>query len=588
MFYIQLLSILTVSVCSYGNKVTNSCPVWFNYDNNKSMCLCSPGIEGYISCCQTEQYSLLHLGKAIGERNGSALVAHIPYIYPQHLVGNNMLIKLNWNISEELHHLCSQLNRESTSQHNYYCSHCKKHYGPAIYSFGIQCAKCYRFTGLIKYIFLQIFPISIFYGAVLIFKIDLTRPNMLHYVIFCNVVTVMFRYCGGLVMSYLYSHSILPVVMKISLTMSGVWALDFLRFVVPPFCFSEKLHDCVIPFFDFFPALYLLILTLTILILIKLHNYRIRVVLWLWRPFKKLFLLLKLNHNPIEAVAHTYATFFLLYFPKTVAMAILTALTSPAFTQNATENVDRLTVFYDPSRKYFDPRHITIVMTVFITAAVLIFPAVFLVILFRTSSFQRFYHAKIGHQFQVILRVFTQTFENGYKDGSRGTKDYRPMTGILFLCLILLCGAVVLLCRVSQYTENIPWPFAGVGFITLAVTYGILRPYTKRSSNNVAITIYGILTMIIIIISFIQQRNEGFYVNQRTTLLGMVILLILAVNVAYTIYITYKIVTYFAIDKYFFKLIRKNCWCCRCPCTDDIIHDEDQSLIVTPPPTYYQ
>ena len=539
-------------------------------------------------------YSLLHLGKAIGYRNGSALVAHIPYIFPEHLM-SDMLIPLNHsnNTLEELKYLCKQLHRGTHVNRYAFCGYCNSSggYGPAIYSFGMQCAKCSMSSGVITYFFLQIFPITVFYGAVLVFRIDLTRPIMFHYAMFCSSVTFMFRYSAGLVMNYLYSCTALAVAMKIALTLSGVWSLDFLRFVVPPFCFSTRFHDCMVPFFDFFPAVYLLLLTLVIGILIQLHSYKIKFVLWMWRPFQRILAFFGLGSDPVKAVVHTYATFFALYVQKTVSVAIVTSLTSPAFTQNSTENaktVDRLTVFFDPTRKYFDPRHITLVMIAFMIATALILPAVFILTFYHTTSFQRFYHAKLGPRMQMILRVFTQTLEKGYRDGSHGTRDYRPMSGAFFLSILVLCGIVVILLRELHYTENIPWPFAGFAFTALAMTYGMLRPYTKRSSNNMAVVIYGILATIVNIISFMQQRTQGFYNNQRKVMLALVILLILAVNLVYTVYITYKIALYFSIPQRLVKLVRMVCRWCKCPCGDSVLSDEEQSLMATPPPTYYK
>ena len=575
------------------NVICSNCPAWF-YESSSSSCLCSDDIEGYIECSQETYSSLLHLGKAIGyqQKTDKAVVAHIPYIYPKELV-NDRIYALNLsgsnNISDEVKNLCENLHRNVNFSKHPYCDHCKKGYGPATYSFGIQCAKCSVPKGILLYTLLQLLPITIFYVVVLVFRVDLTRPNMFHYVAFCNSITFMFRYSGGLVMTYLYSGgAMLKDMMLIGLTLSGVWTLDFLRFIVPPFCVNSRVHDCVVPFFDFFPVVYLFIVTAIISLLIKLYSYKIRVLLFIWRPFQRLLERFKLNRDPVEAVVHTYATFFCLYLFKTASVAFITALTSPAFSQSG-KATERLTVYYDPTVKYFETRHITIVMVSFTVAAVLIMPALFLLTFFRTAGVQRFYQMQLGRRWQVILRIFVQTLENGYKDGTNGTKDLRPIAGIFFLLIILGCAVVMILLRNLQYTDNIPWPFAVGGFSVLAVMYGTLRPYKKRSDNNMAVFMYGVLVIISNFICFTQQRSAGVFVRQRKIVLFLVMLFILMVNTIYTIYITHKIFKYFHVHQRIANLVRIVCFLCRCPCRRIFKDGEEERLLSNQGvPAYYQ
>ena len=602
------LSLLVVLLCSAVLQIClcNNCPVWFYRDNTTNACLCNDDIEGYISCSEKDNFSYLQLGKAIGYRrkSGDAVVAHIPYIYPaEGLVDKGkLLVRLNMkndttdrtmNALEALEYLCGRMYRDVGVNYTY-CGHCKRKegYGPALYSFGIQCTKCSLVSGSLKYFALQILPISIFYGVVLLFRVDLTRPNMFHYVVFCNSITFMFRYSAGLAMSYLYSDgSIMKGGLRLGLTLSGVWTLDFLRFVVPPFCISPKVHDCMVPFFDFFPVVYLLLLTAVISVLIKLHSYKIRFVLCVWRPFQRVLERFKLNRDPVEAVVHTYATFFFLYLFKTASVAFITALTSPAYSQD-NKKTERLTVFYDPTTKYFNGRHIAIIMTSFTVAAVLIIPAICLLTFFRTGGVQRFYQMQLSRRWQVIVRIFVQTLENGYKDGTNGTKDLRPVSGVFFLLIILGCVVVIILLRNLEYTDNIPWPFAVGGFTLLAVMYGTLRPYKKRSDNNMAVFMYGMLVVISNFFCFTQQRSEGTFVWQRKIILGLTMCLVLLVNIIYSVYLTHKIFRYFHIHERIVNLVRCICFLCRCPCRRIFKggEEEEQRLLSNNGhhPAYYQ
>ena len=574
---VYVMAVLTVSLCGNGSM---ECPVWFEPRelDNGLHCLCNPSIEGYIACAQMNNTSFLHLGMAVGynqtRNNKTAYVAAIPYIYPRKIVSPKTLdINLkSRTLKKAKEYLCGSLKRRQNMSDYLFCGRCEGDYGPAIYSYGIQCVKC-SWWALGKYFALQIFPITVFYLLVLIFKIDLTRPNMFHYIFFCNSITTTFRYTASLTMNYLYSEgALLSVLMKIALTMSGVWCLDFFRFVVPPFCVSPRVHDCTIPFFDFFPVLYLFILTLFIVGLIKLHSYNIKPIHWLWRPFHQLLIYCKLDQDPTEAVTHTYATFFFLYFIKILFIAIVTALTSTALSQKSPHYEKTLTVLYDPTTTYFNTRHISFLMAVYAIAAVLIIPAVVLLLVFHTSFFQSFYRVKISRRWQKILRTFVQTLQNGYKDGTQGTRDWRPMLGGLMVTGIIGCALVMILLRHLKYNLDIPWPFICFFTTLFTVTFGTLRPYKKRSANNVAVVLYGLLIVLANLISFVNQKSQYIYHGQRRVVLIIIILIINVVNFVYVFYIIYKIASYFGIYE-----LRNVRWKCRCPC--NVRNGEEQQLI---------
>ena len=580
---LYVIGIIAVSADQIGTKKT--CPAWFDYNETLHECLCHKNFEGYITCSQVENKTYLQLGMAIGYkekgRHLGTWVASIPYIYPHNIVSRFLDINLGSRTAKESReYLCESINR-TVSSNDIFCGKCNNTYGPALYSYGMQCAEC-KWSALHKYLAFQILPISALYAAVLIFKINLTQPIIFHYIIFCNAITTVFRYSTYLSMTYLYSQKPLPILTKIALTMSGVWSLDFFRFVVPPFCFSESVSDSTVPFFEFYPAIYLLVVTILITVLIKLHSYKLRLILRLWRPVHKLLILCKQNRNPWEALSHTYATFFFLYFGKTIAVALVTAMISSAISQNSTTPHD-LPLYYDPTVTYFNARHVFILMAVFLTATVLIIPAVLLLLVFRTQLFQKFYHAKIGSHWQIKLRVFVHTLENGYKDGSQGTRDYRPMAGGLFLSIILMSCIVIGILRSGHHSFNLPWPVACILFAMSAIMYGTLRPYKKRSANNVAVIIYGVLVALSNLLCFISQRSQVTYHTQRQYLLLLTVVMIIVVNSAFLGYFSWRVISYFVTSEQAVKWLRIICQKCRCPCHFNV-REEEQGLLSTPRP----
>ena len=580
-----------IGIVAVSSGQNSMCPTWFHYNETLRECLCHQNFEGYIICSQVKNKTFLQLGMALGYKDkgpqSGPCVASIPYVYPKNIVSTKFLdINLGSRTAKESQkYLCDSLNRTVYSN-DIFCGKCNSTnmYGPALYSYGMQCAKC-KWSALPKYLALQILPISVLYAAVLIFKINLTQPIIFHYVIFCNVVTTVFRYSTYLSMTYFYSPNPLPVLTKIALTMSGVWSLDFFRFVVPPFCFNQNVSDSTVPFFEFYPAAFLLVVTLLISVLIQLHSYKVRLILCLWRPVHKLLILCKQNQNPWEALSHTYATFFFLYFGKTIAAALVTAMLSSGISQNSTTSgsMKGLPLYYDPTVTYFNARHVVILMAVFLTATVLISPAVLLLLVFRTRMFQKFYHAKVGPHWQIKLRVFVHTLENGYKDGSQGTRDYRPMAGGLFLSIILMSFILIGILRSGKHSFNLPWPVACILFAMSAIMYGTLRPYKKRSANNVAVIIYGVLVALANLLCFISQQSQVHYRTQRQGLLLLTVVMITVVNSAYLCYFSWKVILYFVTYERAVKWLKIISQKCGCPCHFNA-SEEEQRLLSTPRP----
>ena len=107
---------------------------------------------------------------------------------------------------------------------------------------------------------------------------------------------------------YTLSHVSAPlrVLFYSSLTLSGLWILDFVRFVIPPFCISEKLTSTRVQFSD----LHLLVVITCILMELHARNYRLIHIVC--KPFSTILDKLKITSVTGDAVIHAFATFILL------------------------------------------------------------------------------------------------------------------------------------------------------------------------------------------------------------------------------------------------------------------------------------
>ena len=571
-------AILAVDM-SKADDQDEDCPVWFSYNPSLNYCMCSDGVNGYISCHQQKQRSSLFLGITLGYDNkNETVVAAIPYIYPQSMVDlTKFVIELRNTTIIEKKRLCHNLHRKNHMEKNIFCGSCDvingTKYGPAIYSYGLQCAPC-NSLNVIWYILLQLLPMTLLYAVLFIFKFRLTSPYLFHYIIFCNVVTAIFRFNVHLCLSYMYSSNPLRFLAKIVLTMIGFFTLDFFRFVVPPFCITNKVKDIAIPFVDMIPALYLLILTLIIAILAHLNEYQVRPIVWMWKPFKKCC---KKSINPFEALSHTYATFFVIFFIKTLYMTALSLYITDAFTENNTAT-QKFTVFYDPTVTYFRKKHIVVVMIISIIASFLILPTVFLLIIFHSSLFQKVFQQYVSKKWRNALRTFVHTFQYGLKDGTRGTRDHRSMTGGYMLAIILFLSLSLAMTRRTKYKISLPWPLGCAFFSIFSVTYGALQPYKKASANTAAAAINGTIAVLFSLICYVAKEIEiaTYYHSQRMFILSSIMLITATVSVVCNMRIAWTVLHMLLLKQC--TICFKTRWKKLCGC---IRTDEEERLLVS-------
>ena len=554
------------------------CPVWFSYNSNLNYCLCRDSVQGYITCHQQMKRSSLFLGATLGYNKNETIVAAIPYIFPESVINTTkFVIELENTTIIEKKRLCRSLHRKNHMKKNIFCGGCDvingTKYGPAIYSYGLQCARC-NIWYVFWYILLQLLPMTLLYIILFIFKFRLTSPYLFHYIIFCNVVTAIFRFNVHLFLSYMYASNLLRFIAKTVLTIIGFFTLDFFRFVVPPFCISHEVKDIAIPFVDMIPALYLLILTLIIAILAILNEYQVRPIVWMWKPFKKCC---KKSVNPFEALSHTYATFFVIFFIKTIYMTVLSVYITDAFTENNTATL-KFTVTYDPTVTYFKKKHIITVMTISIFASFLILPTVFLLIIFHSSLFQKVFQQYVSKKWRSALRTFVHTFQYGLKDGTKGTRDHRSMTGGYMLAIILIVSLSLLMSRSAKYKVDLPWPIGCAFFSLFSVTYGTLRPYKKASANTAAAAINGTIAVLFSLICYVAKELEieEYYRYQRKLILYLIMLITATVSLVYNIRIAWAVL-HMILPKQCMNCFKTQ-WKKLCGCVHT---DEEERLLVS-------
>ena len=251
--------------------------------------------------------------------------------------------------------------------------------------------------------------------------------------------------------------------------------LDFFRFVIPPFCISDRLTNLHVLTMEYLVALFPLFLTALTYILIQLHARDCRVLVYLWRPFSVCFtpLVRRYQWNPTESLVHVFVTFLILSYSKFLFVSF--NLLNNTQVYNSTGAMLGRVLYYDASVVFLSREHLPFaLLAIFVLLTFNILPLL-VVVLYPTRVFQKSLNC-----FRIrwhAVHAFADAFNGCYKDGTNGTWDYRYFAGFYLLARIL-CLLI--------YVYNLPYSSRGI--YNVCITVGILlfvfcSPYKKNLFN---------------------------------------------------------------------------------------------------------
>ena len=284
----HFLLIFLFSLTEQTTAQQDICPPWFIPDNTSSTgCSC---LSLYPDVWCGSNYPLLHLGYCMTYNSTSKVTAvgPCPYIqcYNTTPVDHVPYIQLLSNLSLLNEFMCGPLNQEGTL-----CGKCKDGYGITLYSYTLECSKCWGHGyGRVLYFFLKLFPITVMYFLVVIFHIRATSSPLSALVFMSQMVVYTIRL--NVTMSIYIENEVTGfsyVALKVLLVLCGIWSLDFIRSVIPPFCVSSTIKTVYALALEYLVAFYPIFLISITYIFIKLHDNNFRPVVWLWRPFHEHF-----------------------------------------------------------------------------------------------------------------------------------------------------------------------------------------------------------------------------------------------------------------------------------------------------------
>ena len=325
--------------------------------------------------------------------------------------------------------MCGEINRKDLL-----CSKCQNGLGPAVFSYGLTCVKCLGNTrGCLLYLTLALLPPTLFFLLLTALQIHVSSAALDSMVLMCQIMVSLVIWNPD---AFFSGVKPLHSFQSFLLTVYGIWNLDFLRYVIPPFCINENMTALQVVSLEYLVALYPLLLITVTYILIELHDRGNRVLVSMWRPFHRCYTHFRRQWNPKTTIIHAFASFFLLSYVKIMVISI-TLLRTIRLYSATFQRVSKVSSYIDPSVPIFGTDHalyaaIGLCMLLIFTVLPLL-----LLLLYPLRLIQRFLFIR-AH----FLREVIQSLQGCYKDGTgqAGERDLRIFSAIFLFLRIIYVG----------------------------------------------------------------------------------------------------------------------------------------------------
>ena len=547
--------IITLALCPIFHYhqifATQKCSPWaFSANvppNDTQQCICNLQDIFYKFLCNDRR---LTIGTCLTRDglNGSAVIGSCPY--PINIGGEEDHVYLDFpnattvQLNELDDLICGSLNRQGLL-----CSQCKPGYGPAVHAFGFTCVDCNeRFSGWGLYLFLQLFPITVFYVIVIIFHVKAVSPPFISFVIFSQLYPQIER--SNVFVRAQNERFWYPTLNKITQTLCEFWNLDFFRHVIPPFCVDSRLNNLQTLWLDFISAYYPLLLIAFSYTAIELHARNFKPVVLFWRPFHKCCVRIRRGLDPKSSIVNAFATFLVLSINKIIFISAQSVYYTTIYYVDARKG-RHVVLYYEPSISVED-HYVTNLYAIPVVNQFLfaVLPTT-LLCLYPTRIFRKVLKCFRLSQSTSLL-IFLDLFQGHFKDGTSGTRDFRALSG-----LYIILEATIAWSFFSTEDRRLDPGHAqhyltAVLFLTVMV-FSTLRPYKKEWDNH--LTVFNLVLMQTVTFGFMSILEVQSPGSIQSTFVILNIIVLVPHIVLYS-YAVYKVTKNLGINKCLKTVVR--------------------------------
>ena len=513
-------------VTTQSSLIDDQCPLlhFFNAITNLCECSISSSISDIVKC--TEGGVRLRLGYCMTheeQEEGSSVIyiARCNYFNGRNLstTDNGYYIELSVRNPSELNdRMCTPMNR---SRNSTLCSECSEGFGPSIISLGLVCSDCTGvWYGVPLYLFLEFVPITIFYVIILLFSVSITSAPMVAFVFYSQILVSTFLNYGN---ELKFANHVVFHFIQVYITFYGIWNLDFIRYILPPFCVSESFKNIHIIVIGYVSAFFPLCLIFITWIAIKLHYYNFKPIVWLWSKVQKCACSRAQDHSHeisrSNSLIDVFTTFFLLSFSKLVytSTRILLPLKAMVYVN---KTIDESSTSYhlseDPSINYFKGEHRSYAL-ISIFILLMILPPVALLILYPINMFRSLlFKCHLSTRKIASLNIFVEKYYSCYRDGTGGGRDMRSLASMYFILRVIAILVFQLTSLDTSLTVSV------VLYTSYGIIIALIRPYKKTYMNVTDTLIMANLALLALMVN-------KLYLEDSNTKLGLFYAIIIAI-----------------------------------------------------------
>ena len=414
------------------------CPPWyvFNTSNNSCQCAQLPELNGAVICA--DEGTLLQIGYCMTYHTDEqqqvygTRMAQCPYLdIKSYNITHTMHILLPHNKTELTKYTCGPMNRKGTA-----CRYCIPGFGPSLTSIGYKCHNCTDVRyGVPLYLVVEFLPLTVFCLIILTFQVSLTTPFMTCFIM-CSQFILYDLLTKFPERDLIILQTNSSKLIRAAIALHGVWNLDLIKYILPPFCVSNRLHPLHIIFLNYASAIYPLLLILMSYLAVELHGRNVRLLVYLWRPFHKCCVRLRREWNAKNDIIDTFATFFLLAYSKFMYQSFELLGCQYRYSPNVPRSKTEKVTLFDLDAYCFSRRHLPFAVfsigfllffVVLPVLAILLYP----VRVFRTLFSKR----RLPSQLGSAIHFFAERFYSSYRDGLDGGRDMRCLSCLFFILM---------------------------------------------------------------------------------------------------------------------------------------------------------
>ena len=385
--------------------------------------------------------------------------------------------------------MCKGINRTGVL-----CGKCDDLFRVSLNSLSFECISdehCHDYNWL-YFIMAHIVPVTVLFLLVVFYDIKLTSGYAYSYILISQIVSL---HSIGRAMEvgllYVTKASASKIIFWPILSFYSIWSLDMGHILAPNVCVNTPINTLDAIALQYLPAYYSLLLCVFVYCLSYCRKYK--KLARVWNLFSCCFSLSKHRTNFSSLLVNVFAIFLLLSYSKLLEMSLM--LLSPTYLYDITGSRYNAVYLYDGTVNYFQGTKV-ILLNIFAIFTLIVFIIIppFLLLFYPMRQFRRV--LQYLNLNRPGLVTFVNSFQECYKDGTNGTRDYRWFSAVYFLLRIITYSIFLPLQSLLYHYVQIML-VVQVLLILVLLMILFLSPYKQHYYNKLDISLFVLIIFII-------------------------------------------------------------------------------------------